>query len=110
MMRDCGPRQGLQSEGAGEVTEEFWAQWEFEEGEVLSGQGWTKPMGWKGQCTDTSRPPCHALLISGPWIFPTSTGQLSSQTQAPGEEEADGTSCGLCHQWNGTGHVPSTGN
>lgn len=24
---------------------------------MLSGQGWTKPMGWKRQCRDTSRPP-----------------------------------------------------
>ena len=110
MMGDCGPQQGLQSGGAGEVTEKLWAQREFEEGEVLSGHCWTKPMGWKGQCGDTSRPPRHIRLISGPWIFPTSPGQLSSQTQAPGGKEAGGNSCGLCHQWSGTGHMPSTGN
>lgn len=57
MMRDCGPRQGLQSEGAGEVTEEFWAQQEFEEGEASQGQGLDKAHGWKRQCRDTSRPP-----------------------------------------------------
>ena len=102
--------RGCNLGGQGREQRSFGLSRNFRRGRCTEARGWTKLMGQNGQRRDTSRPPRHILLISGPWIFPTSPGQLSSQTQAPGGEEADDTSCGLCHRWSRIGHVPSTGN
>lgn len=72
--------RGCNLGGEGRKQRSFGLSGNLRRGRCTAARGWTKPMGQKGQSRDTSRLPRHILLISGPWIFPTRPGQLSSDS------------------------------